>query len=665
MSTISPFKFLDAYNKDDKDIFFGRDAEIEELYSLVFESNLTLVYGQSGTGKSSLIQCGLANRFAQSDWFNVYIRRNDNINESMLSVLKKYKVRNEGSSALVERLKKRRKNISASTEEHTQTNNEPDESLKTILRRLYKHYLKPVYLIFDQFEELFILGKKEEQQAFYENIADILETELYCRVILIMREEVIAELYDFEKVVPVLFDKRIRVEQMSRSKTQEVITRTTGKFDIQLDDESLPDRIIEVLSEGEGRVELTYLQVFLDRLYQEAARGNGSEITFTSSQIEKLGTIEDVLGDYLNTQTREIQNKLSEKNLKVPSGAVKTLLSSFVTLEGTKRPVSREQIMAKSLSVKDIDFVVDLLERSRIIRHEGNVYELSHDALAHQIASQRSTDEIAIMRTVKLVKDRYSAFEATKTLLNANELNLINIYQQTLKEEGRFTSEEEKFIRKSSVANRKRRLRLIATTLGAIAVLIAFSIYSNAMRIKAEESEKEFRVVNYDRFYEKGINDMENSNYTGAVEAFEFALSFADGEDSVRLKGLIDESKEKALREKDFMDLIAFGDNLLKENIDTLYVDAREKYREALDLGFDDNLAQTKLSAMEGKLDIAYNNFILTGNTVYETRSIQGYKSALKRYGYAMDIKVDSFYLQRMKEIEQILMNQTEDPGAQ
>ena len=59
----SPFKFLDAYDSQDKEIFFGREEEIEQLYKLIFQTNLMLVYGQSGTGKTSLIQCGLANRF--------------------------------------------------------------------------------------------------------------------------------------------------------------------------------------------------------------------------------------------------------------------------------------------------------------------------------------------------------------------------------------------------------------------------------------------------------------------------------------------------------------------------------------------------------------------------------------------------------------------------
>ena len=45
----SPFKFLDSYSKDDRNIFFGRDKEIEELYSRVFESKILVVYGTSNT----------------------------------------------------------------------------------------------------------------------------------------------------------------------------------------------------------------------------------------------------------------------------------------------------------------------------------------------------------------------------------------------------------------------------------------------------------------------------------------------------------------------------------------------------------------------------------------------------------------------------------------
>lgn len=74
----SPFKFLDSYTKEDREIYFGREREIDELYHRLFESRIMLVYGESGTGKSSLINCGLINKLRDTDHLPVYIRRSDN-----------------------------------------------------------------------------------------------------------------------------------------------------------------------------------------------------------------------------------------------------------------------------------------------------------------------------------------------------------------------------------------------------------------------------------------------------------------------------------------------------------------------------------------------------------------------------------------------------------
>jgi len=64
----APFKFLDSYTKADKDIFFGREKETEEIFSRLFYSKMLLIYGPSGSGKTSLLQCGAANRFGENDW---------------------------------------------------------------------------------------------------------------------------------------------------------------------------------------------------------------------------------------------------------------------------------------------------------------------------------------------------------------------------------------------------------------------------------------------------------------------------------------------------------------------------------------------------------------------------------------------------------------------
>jgi AAA+ ATPase superfamily predicted ATPase len=97
----SPFKFLDSYTKDDREIFFGRDREIEELYHRVFESKIMLVYGVSGTGKSSLIHCGLANKFQNTDWLPIVIRRGGNIIESMASGIRSASITEQQSKLII------------------------------------------------------------------------------------------------------------------------------------------------------------------------------------------------------------------------------------------------------------------------------------------------------------------------------------------------------------------------------------------------------------------------------------------------------------------------------------------------------------------------------------------------------------------------------------
>src|SRR5947208_6868382 len=82
-----PFKFLDAYSKEDTDIFFGRDEEIEVLYEMIFQTSILLIYGASGTGKTGLIQCGLASKFQSHDWLALTIRRGSNINAAFEKAL--------------------------------------------------------------------------------------------------------------------------------------------------------------------------------------------------------------------------------------------------------------------------------------------------------------------------------------------------------------------------------------------------------------------------------------------------------------------------------------------------------------------------------------------------------------------------------------------------
>ncbi|BDS09445.1 ATP-binding protein [Aureispira anguillae] len=345
----SPFKFLDSYDKKDKDIFFGRKQETYELYDRIMETNLVLLYGASGTGKTSLINCGLGNEFESTDWHPIFIRRKDNIMEAM---------REEFQRHAVKKIK-------------------PTTSIIEQVRSLYLDYFKPIYLIFDQFEEIFILGDKEEQKLFFETIYQLLEENLQCKVLISMREEYIAYLSEFEEIIPYLFDNRLRVEKMNSKNLKDVIEGTAVKFNIKLQNgaKNISELIIEKLRDKNHEIDLANLQVYLDRLYQMDKKRDPDKkgITFDEALIVKTGNLEDVMSLFLDEQLSVLDKELTKKYKDVKKGAPLDILFELVTDNGTKHAIDLEQVKkrlkrSKNIAPNVIDYCVQRFKEMRILR---------------------------------------------------------------------------------------------------------------------------------------------------------------------------------------------------------------------------------------------------------------------------------------------------------
>lgn len=346
----SPFKFLDAYDKQDKDIFFGRSQETDELYDRIFETNLVLLYGASGTGKTSLINCGLGNKIESTDWHPIFIRRKDGIMEAFQEAIKQNCI----------------KPLKAGM------------SIVQQVQSLYMDYFKPIYLIFDQFEEIFILGTKEEQQEFFEAIYQLLESGIQCKVLISMREEYIAYLSEFEDTLPYLFDNRLRVEKMNSKNLKDVIEKTTEKIGIQLrniPNKAIADLIIEKLRDKNHEIDLANLQVYLDRLYREDAdrRKADAPAVFDEALIKKTGDLEDVMSSFLDEQLTVLDQELAEKYKGTKQGAPLDILFELVTDNGTKHAVDVEDIKerlkrAKDISPAVIDYCIERFKEMRILR---------------------------------------------------------------------------------------------------------------------------------------------------------------------------------------------------------------------------------------------------------------------------------------------------------
>src|SRR5258707_3089392 len=65
---------LASFTETDREFFAGRGEEIDELLRLVRRDTLTLLYGVSGLGKTSLLQAGLFPTLRAEDYLPVPIR---------------------------------------------------------------------------------------------------------------------------------------------------------------------------------------------------------------------------------------------------------------------------------------------------------------------------------------------------------------------------------------------------------------------------------------------------------------------------------------------------------------------------------------------------------------------------------------------------------------
>lgn len=492
-----PFKFLDAYTKEDNSIFFGREQEIDDLYRMVFQTNLLLVYGASGTGKTSLIRCGLANRFKDSQWLDLYIRRGSDINQSLLEHIRKATIQPAEVTESGEEMDWFEQLVVAQppVESLGEASRPAQHPVSQALEALYLTTFTPIYLIFDQFEELYTLGQAEEQRQFIQLMKALVNIALPVKIIIVMREEYLAKLYGLERAVPQLRSKKMRIEAMGLHRVEQVILQATlhnPESNVHLQagmEQELAHLIVEKIREGDVNVQLPYLQVFMDRLYEQAsgeATSRDREVTIDESLVREMGSIGDVLADFIERQGTRIYKRLKERYKGLSSDIAWRFLSPFATLEGTKIPLGKadlsqlEKIAPPDLPEKDrlslVREALAELENSRILRYrkEDQTYEVAHDTLARQIADKRSEEEKAYLKARRIVTEGWTTYHDTDTLLSKEQLAFIAPYE--LRMQGELAEAQLEYILHSQQERDRQQRRfqrgIIGAFLGALAVIV-------------------------------------------------------------------------------------------------------------------------------------------------------------------------------------------------
>lgn len=277
--------------------------------------------------------------------------------------------------------------------------------------------------------------------------------------------------------------------------------------------------MIDKISAKQSGIQLPYLQVYLDLLYQEDYKkaygekeliGDLPPLVFTQEEVDDFGEIEEVINKFQQQQKIYLQKTLQKKHGDFPAHAVREVLDAFVTREGTKRPIyyyrEKECIFIHPAYQKyfpDLDDsalsdVIQELEKVRLLRARADSYELAHDSLAKLIDEQRTDEERQRNEVFQQLLGNYTEHQMTNQFLTRKQLIYYENHLPFLKlnddilefikdsenearaeeEKGRKEQEEKIQIMEEKLAAEERargRQQLYSGIIGIIAILTIIS----------------------------------------------------------------------------------------------------------------------------------------------------------------------------------------------
>ncbi len=439
----SPWLGLRSFTEETQRYFFGRTAELQEIFERVLHKPLTVLFGQSGLGKTSLIQAGLTPKLREAGLLPVSIRVRYDEDAPAVAL--------QMIEALGEALRSvGREDLAAvclGPSDLWLLLHDPECGL---IGEDGAAAVRPVF-IFDQFEEIFTLGasRRHIAESFRETIAVIVENRMPrdvraqietddeladrvnyqahpAKVLLSLREDFLHLLERWRWQLPALMDNRMELRPLSGTHAVQAVVEPgslrPGKEPIVSPEAAAA--IVRFVAGVQADVPLEELDAIPPLLSLMCAELNeqrlaAEEETIAAEQLE--GRSEQILEKfYANTFSNHppAVREFVENRLLSDAGYRQAVTLDTAEAELVRSGVSKEEGERA---------IVDLVERRLLtVEERGGVrrVELTHDvltpvALASRTARRESEEgaRLAARQRERLRKQRRIALAVVAVLL--------------------------------------------------------------------------------------------------------------------------------------------------------------------------------------------------------------------------------------------------------
>jgi len=427
-----PYKFLDYFEAADRPIFFGRDEEVNHLVQRIVAHRLTVLFGQSGVGKTSLINAGVIPRLEEEGYTSLYLR-----------------VLREPAASIKQAVLQLKPNAT-SPPSHLHPLS-PD--LCSFLEKTLPSGSRLVILL-DQFEEFFVRLGKATRAAFAGELAACLESDLDLRFVLSLRDDYLARLHSLS--APLSDDILLNLfclENLNVAQARLAVTQPAQAFKLRYEDELL-ETLLDDLEQEEG-LEPPQLQIVCHRLYQNLVEsgqwveGSGRSGLLALKGYRELGGTEGILASYLRDALAELPDDAARERAWGVLRSMVAVGETGVTL--TTREMTRQKTAHKlGLGEDDIEEVLAYLQDRRLIRwlEQEGAFEMAHEYMLGKVWEWVSEEEAVLKRASDLLRRELGNHQKLGLLMEPALLKVVSEPREALS----LSAEELEFVLRSTLA---------------------------------------------------------------------------------------------------------------------------------------------------------------------------------------------------------------------